>query len=46
MAPTHPAAATLGLTLYFIVEPPNYQYIACYLAASLRDRTVHGARRQ
>lgn len=38
MAPTHPAAATPGLTLYFIVEPPNYQYIACYLAASLREQ--------
>ena len=25
------------LTLYFIVEPPNYQVMACYLAASLRE---------
>ncbi len=25
------------LTVYFIVEPPNYQVMACYLAASLRE---------
>lgn len=25
------------LTIYFIVEPPNYQVMACYLAASLRE---------
>jgi hypothetical protein len=24
------------LTVYFIVEPPEYQVMACYLAASLR----------
>ena len=24
------------ITLFFIVEPPMYQYIACYLAASIR----------
>ncbi|MEZ5912830.1 MAG: glycosyltransferase family 2 protein [Paracoccaceae bacterium] len=24
------------LTLFFIVEPPRYQYMACYLAASIR----------
>ena len=29
MAPT--------LTLFFIVEPPRYQYMACYLAASIRQ---------
>ena len=27
-----------SLTLYFIVEPPGYQFIACYLAASLREQ--------
>ncbi|MEO0343641.1 MAG: glycosyltransferase family 2 protein [Pseudomonadota bacterium] len=27
----------VSLTLFFIVEPPNYQYMACYLAASLRN---------
>ena len=26
------------LTLYFIVEPPTYQFIACYLAASIREQ--------
>lgn len=25
------------LTVYFIVEPPDYQVMACYLAASLRE---------
>ncbi|MBN2906919.1 MAG: glycosyltransferase family 2 protein [Rhodobacteraceae bacterium] len=25
------------LTLFFIVEPPQYQYMACYLAASIRQ---------
>ncbi len=25
------------LTVYFIVEPPEYQILACYLAASLRQ---------
>lgn len=25
------------LTVYFIVEPPNYQVMACYLSASLRE---------
>lgn len=27
---------TKTLTLFFIVEPPSYQYLACYLAASIR----------
>ena len=27
-----------SLSIYFIVEPPNYQFIACYLAASLREQ--------
>ncbi len=26
-----------SLTLFFIVEPPKYQYMACYLAASIRN---------
>lgn len=26
-----------SLTLFFIVEPPGYQYLACYLAASIRQ---------
>lgn len=26
------------LTVYFIVEPPEYQVMACYLAASLREQ--------
>lgn len=26
------------LTVYFIVQPPDYQYMACYLAASLREQ--------
>ena len=26
------------LTVYFIVEPPEYQILACYLAASLRQQ--------
>jgi hypothetical protein len=25
-----------SLSLIFIVEPPIYQYLACYLAASIR----------
>lgn len=29
-------AKTPTLTLFFIVEPPRYQYMACYLAASIR----------
>ncbi|MBI1170376.1 hypothetical protein GC209_03150 [bacterium] len=28
---------TPKLTVYFIVEPPDYQVMACYLAASLRE---------
>ncbi|PWK59593.1 hypothetical protein [Roseicyclus mahoneyensis] len=28
---------TPSLTLFFVVEPPTYQYIACYLAASIRQ---------
>lgn len=28
---------TPTLTLFFIVEPPTYQYMACYLAASIRN---------
>ncbi len=27
-----------GLTVFFIVEPPEYQVMACYLAASLREQ--------
>lgn len=27
-----------SLTVYFIVEPPDYQLMACYLAASLREQ--------
>ncbi len=27
----------MSLTLFFIVEPPTYQYMACYLAASIRQ---------
>ena len=27
---------TPSLTLFFVVEPPTYQYLACYLAASIR----------
>lgn len=27
----------MSLTLFFIVEPPAYQYLACYLAASIRE---------
>ena len=26
------------LTVFFIVEPPDYQVMACYLAASLREQ--------
>lgn len=26
-----------SLTLFFVVEPPSYQYLACYLAASIRQ---------
>ena len=29
--------APLSLTLFFVVEPPRYQYLACYLAASIRQ---------
>lgn len=32
----HRARMAPSLTLFFIVEPPNYQYMACYLAASIR----------
>ncbi len=28
---------TPSLTIFFVVEPPTYQYIACYLAASIRQ---------
>lgn len=28
---------TPSLTLFFVVEPPSYQYLACYLAASIRE---------
>ena len=28
----------MSLTLYFIVEPPEYQTLACYLAASIRQQ--------
>lgn len=27
-----------SLTIYFIVEPPDYQKMACYLAASIREQ--------
>lgn len=27
----------MSLTLFFIVEPPGYQYLSCYLAASIRE---------
>ena len=30
------------LTVYFIVEPPDYQNMACYLAASLREHFGQG----
>ncbi len=26
-----------SLTLFFVVEPPSYQYLACYLAGSIRQ---------
>ena len=29
---------TPSLTIYFIVEPPEYQVFACYLAASIREQ--------
>lgn len=29
---------TARLTVYFIVEPPDYEVMACYLAASLREQ--------
>jgi hypothetical protein len=32
----------LSLTLFFVVEPPTYQYIACYLAASIRQHLDAG----
>lgn len=28
---------TSSLTLFFVVEAPSYQYMACYLAASIRE---------
>jgi hypothetical protein len=31
----------MSLTLYFIVEPPNYQVMACHLAASARMHMPH-----
>lgn len=31
-----------SLTLFFIVEPPSYQYLACYLAASIREHLDPG----
>ncbi|MEZ5777533.1 MAG: hypothetical protein R3E44_04140 [Paracoccaceae bacterium] len=31
-------APTPSLTLFFIVEPPDYQNMACYLAASIREQ--------
>ncbi len=31
-----------SLTVYFIVEPPEYQLMACYLAASLREQFGEG----
>ena len=37
MTTTESAAMPPSLTLFFIVEPPNYQYMACYLAASIRN---------
>jgi hypothetical protein len=33
---------TPRLTCYFIVEPPEYQVMACYLAASLREQFGQG----
>lgn len=30
--------AIKSLTLFFIVEPPTYQILACYLAASIREQ--------
>jgi len=38
MAQVKSSSGKQTLTLYFIVEPPNYQFIACYLAASLREQ--------
>ena len=32
----------MNLTLYFIVEPPEYQTLACYLAASIRQQFGRG----
>jgi hypothetical protein len=31
-----------SLTLFFVVEPPSYQYLACYLAASIRQHLDPG----
>jgi len=31
-----------SLTLFFVVEPPVYQYLACYLAASIRQHLDPG----
>ncbi|MGB0799982.1 MAG: hypothetical protein ACPGRD_11760, partial [Planktomarina sp.] len=36
-APTSSTAPAPSLTLFFIVEAPQYQYMACYLAASIRQ---------
>lgn len=30
------------MTVYFIAEPPSYQIMACYLAASLREQFAEG----
>ncbi|MFI0395044.1 hypothetical protein ACFXP9_02060 [Paracoccus sp. p1-h21] len=35
---------TPSLTLFFIVEPPSYQYLACYLAASIRNHLPRSVR--
>lgn len=42
MAAETQTAPHTGLTLYFIVEPPDYQFIACYLAASIREQFGSG----
>ncbi|NKX43555.1 hypothetical protein [Roseicyclus persicicus] len=31
-----------SLTLFFVVEPPTYQYLSCYLAASIRQHLDPG----
>src|SRR5690606_30977913 len=33
-----PVQSSPRLTVYFIVEPPSYEAMACYLAASLREQ--------